>query len=248
MSILQSLGWTPGTSMGDVTQTGTQTLTNKTINGANNTLTVRLANDITGFGTGVATALAVNVGSAGAFTTFNGAGGTPSSLTLTNATGLPASSLTAGVLAANITFGENTEIILDAALSADGKYCGLTEDGTAAVALAFGEVCYLVAGSSRWDKADSDAAATSGPVKVGICVLAAAGAASATRMLLWGKIRADAQFPAMTVSAPMFISGTAGAITGTAPVTTDSVTRIVGYGNTGDELFWCPDQSYYTHT
>jgi hypothetical protein len=40
-------------------------------------------------GTGVATALAANVGSAGAFTTFNGAGGTPSSLTLTNATGLP---------------------------------------------------------------------------------------------------------------------------------------------------------------
>jgi len=44
---------------------------------------------ITGLGTGVATALAVNVGSAGAPVLFNGAGGTPSSLTLTNATGLP---------------------------------------------------------------------------------------------------------------------------------------------------------------
>jgi hypothetical protein len=44
-------------------------------------------------GTGVATALAINVGSAGAFTTFNGAGGTPSSLTLTNATGLPIAGL-----------------------------------------------------------------------------------------------------------------------------------------------------------
>lgn len=44
---------------------------------------------ITGLGTGVATALAVNVGSAGAFVTFNGAGGTPSSITLTSATGLP---------------------------------------------------------------------------------------------------------------------------------------------------------------
>jgi hypothetical protein len=40
-------------------------------------------------GTGVATALAVDVGSAGAPVLFNGAGGTPSSLTLTNATGLP---------------------------------------------------------------------------------------------------------------------------------------------------------------
>jgi len=45
-------------------------------------------------GTGVLTALGINVGSAGAFVTFNGAGGTPSSLTLTNATGLP---LTTGV-------------------------------------------------------------------------------------------------------------------------------------------------------
>ena len=44
-------------------------------------------------GTGVGTALAINVGSAGAFTTFNGAGGTPSSITLTNATGLPIAGL-----------------------------------------------------------------------------------------------------------------------------------------------------------
>lgn len=40
-------------------------------------------------GTGVLTALAVNTGSAGAFVLFDGAGGTPSSLTLTNASGLP---------------------------------------------------------------------------------------------------------------------------------------------------------------
>lgn len=46
---------------------------------------------ISGLGTNVATALGVNVGSAGAFVTFNGALGTPSSATLTNATGLPIS-------------------------------------------------------------------------------------------------------------------------------------------------------------
>ena len=46
-------------------------------------------------GTGVATALGVNVGSAGAFVTFNGALGTPSSGTATNLTGT-AASLTAG--------------------------------------------------------------------------------------------------------------------------------------------------------
>ena len=44
-------------------------------------------------GTGVASALAFNIGSAGAPVLFNGAGGTPSSLTLTNATGLPIAGL-----------------------------------------------------------------------------------------------------------------------------------------------------------
>ena len=48
---------------------------------------------ISGLGTGVETALAVNVGSAGAFVVFNGALGTPSSGTLTSATGVVSVSL-----------------------------------------------------------------------------------------------------------------------------------------------------------
>lgn len=51
-------------------------------------------------GTGVQTALGVNIGSAGAFTTFNGAAGTPSSITLTNGTGLPTTGLTGTLQAA----------------------------------------------------------------------------------------------------------------------------------------------------
>ncbi len=48
-------------------------------------------------GTGVITALGVNVGSSGAFVVLNGALGTPSSGTLTNATGLPISSGVSGL-------------------------------------------------------------------------------------------------------------------------------------------------------
>lgn len=55
--------------------------------------------DIAGLGTGVATALGLNIGSAGAPVLFNGAGGTPTSLVLTNGTGLPYAGIASGALA-----------------------------------------------------------------------------------------------------------------------------------------------------
>src|SRR6185295_15498813 len=63
-----------------------------------NTTGFPIAN-LAGAGTGVLTALGVNVGSAGAPVLFNGAGGTPSSMTGTNITGT-ASGLTAGTASA----------------------------------------------------------------------------------------------------------------------------------------------------
>lgn len=61
--------------------------------------TLALSN-VTGLGTGVATALAINTGSAGAVVVLDGALGTPASGTLTNATGLPISGLTPSTSAA----------------------------------------------------------------------------------------------------------------------------------------------------
>lgn len=83
-------------SFGSATQVGAFTVNAKgLITAASNVTITPAVGSITGLGTGVATALGVNVGSAGAFVTFNGAGGTPSSLTLTNATGLPVAGLVA---------------------------------------------------------------------------------------------------------------------------------------------------------
>lgn len=173
--------------------------------------------------------------------------GTPSSGTLTNCT-IPASGITAGILGASVTFGENTALIYDAALSADGKYCGLVRAGTAGTTLAFGDLCYLAAADSRWELADADAASTSGDVLLGMCVLAAAADGDATTMLMMGFIRADAAFPALTISAPAYVSTTAGDIQVAQPSGTDDVIRVAGYAWTADELYFNPSGFYITHT
>jgi hypothetical protein len=90
------------------TLAGAETLTNKTLNSSmlvtpalgtpasgvmTNVTGLPVSTGISGLGTGIATALAVNVGSAGAPVVNGGALGTPSSGTATNLTGLPLAGL-----------------------------------------------------------------------------------------------------------------------------------------------------------
>jgi hypothetical protein len=156
--------------------------------------------------------------------------------------------LPALTLGGDVQLSENVSFLLDAALSVDGKYCGISETGVAGEALSFGNTVYFKAADSRWYLTDADADATAGAVMVGICVLAAAGAASTTTVLRYGKIRADAVFPALTIGAPVYLSTTAGAVQTAQPSGVDDVIRIVGYGITADEMLWNPSNDYITHT
>lgn len=88
-------------SFGSATQSLTLTANGKGLITAISAQTVTPAvGSVTGLGTSVGTALAVNVGTAGAFVVNGGAGGTPSSIILTNGTGLPTTGLTGTLQAA----------------------------------------------------------------------------------------------------------------------------------------------------
>ena len=142
---------------------------------------------------------------------------------------------------------ENDAIKLDAALSADGKWNGITRTGTAGATLAFGDVCYFAVADNRWELADADSAAKAQGL-LGICVLAAANDGDATNMLLIGMVRADTAFPSFTVGAPVFLSTTDGDLTSTAPSGTGDIIRIVGQAWTADELWFCPSPDFFEYT
>jgi hypothetical protein len=153
-----------------------------------------------------------------------------------------------GTLTGEVNLGENAGLVLDAALSADGKYSGTIVDGTAGAALAFGEVCYLQTSDSRWEKANASTAGKRTQL-LGICVLAAAGDGSATKMLMQGKVRADAQFPTLVVGQPVYLGETDGviALAASIPADTDDVIRWIGFGVTADEMYFDPDITYVVH-
>lgn len=221
-----------------VADTATDVLT--LVAGANVTITTNAATDT------VTLAVADSIpyvapGASGNVLTSNGSAWTSAPLSFAG--------ITAGVLAANMTLGEDVgQIVLDPALSADGKYSGIVEAGTAGATLAFGDLCYFAVADSRWELADADADATAGAVMLGLCVLAAASDGDPTLILRLGKIRADAAFPTLTIGAPAYVSTTAGDIQVAQPSGTDDVIRIVGHAITADVLFFNPSNDFLTHT
>lgn len=119
----------------DTSQAATGTTKKITMANVTSTLTgIPISTALSGAGTGVLTALAINVGSAGAFIVLGGAVGTPTSITLTNGTALPIGGIaglgtgvaaalaaalngTTGLLQFNGAYGTPTSITLTNATS-----------------------------------------------------------------------------------------------------------------------------------
>ncbi len=79
-----------------------------------------ISTGVSGLGTGIATALAVNTGSAGAPVLFNGALGTPSSGTVTNLTGTASININGTVGATTATTGAFTTVAASGAVTLSG--------------------------------------------------------------------------------------------------------------------------------
>ncbi len=110
---------------------GAEVLTNKTIACNNNTCTVRIGSDVSGLGSSVATALAINIGSAGAFLKNNGdalSGTFSGNFTLS---GTPTmTGLGAGTIAECAGFATASNVMIRATCAGGGGSISVTDDIT----------------------------------------------------------------------------------------------------------------------
>lgn len=131
--------------------------------------------------------------------------------------------------------------------ASDDTYEGeVSNDLLAGDTIAQWDLVYLDSTSGRWEFADADAAATAGSVLLAMAT-AAGTDGNAMNVIFRGIVRNDG-WTWTTVGAPLYVSGTPGAITQTQPSGTDDVIRIVGYVISDDCIYFNPENDWITHT
>lgn len=101
--------------------------------------------------------------------------------------------------------------------------------------------------SGKWQKTDANTSSIYNGM-LGIALTIAAADAAVTVALPGAFVYSTTGFPTFTIGATLYMSETAGAITATAPTTTDAATRIIGYAVHADKIFFYPDGAWITHT
>ncbi len=152
-------------------------------------------------------------------------------------------------MSGDIILWENTSLQLDWVLSADGKWSWTTITATAWYTQAFWDLVTLDKDDSRREAVDISVAAAATWDARGLLwmVVSAWTDGTACTILLQGTIRADANFPALTIWAPVYASTTWDIVV-TQPVTTDYVIRIIWSALTADSMYFNPWTSRTTHT
>ena len=137
-----------------------------------------------------------------------------------------------------------TEIAYKANVGSDHALNGTTLSGTTlgtaqGTAVVQGSLTYLSTGG-RWEKTDSDALATS------FGMLAIQAGEDQTEQLLVNGLYNLSYDPGGSRGDPLYISGTVGLITSTAPTGTGDIVRIVGYKMhaTSGLIFFNPDNTW----
>ena len=126
----------------------------------------------------------------------------------------------------------------------DDTYQGISSDDIdAGATIAQWEVVYLD-GTPDWNLTDASAEATAGPVQVALATEAGT-ASNPLNVLFSGIARNDAW--TWTAGGAIYLSETAGAMTQTAPTTTDSVTRVLGYALSDDAIYFNPSNDWVVH-
>ena len=104
--------------------------------------------------------------------------------------------------------------------------------------------CVYLDSSATWQKTDANT------VYDGLLGIALEVKASGSALLvaLPGAFVHATGFPTFTIGGPVYMSETAGVVTQTKPTTTDSATRVLGWGVHADKMYFFPSPDYITHT
>lgn len=108
---------------------------------------------------------------------------------------------------------------------------------------AIGDLVYLDS-SSKWQKVDADAIATTTGL-LGIA-LAVAATDAALLVALPGSFVYSTAFPTFTVGVPVYAGETPGAVSASVPTGTDGVVRVIGFAVHADKIYFNPSPDNIT--